>query len=185
MKYFDRRSAIGVLALAGLGIAGGRAGAASSGLFQASHPGGGPPVESTAGPAISSSDVAPPTVPLHPSRVSIVWLPGLNDKIDNSVVTHGNSRIASELARDVNSAPFVPDAGGIMCPLDDGTNARLYFMYPHRRMRQINADLSGCSFITEPGYGSRSSTIRFRQDMTTLAPKAWRAYIASNPDPTG
>jgi hypothetical protein len=122
----------------------------------------------------SSSGPSLPTVPQHPSGVSIVWLPGLNNRSDKAVVTYGSSRIASALADDVNTAPLVADGVvATMCPNDDGTSARLYFKYHHRATRLVYADLSGCSSITASSNVSLSSTAKFRRDLSTLAPRAW------------
>jgi hypothetical protein len=79
----------------------------------------------------------------------------------------------------------VPNAETYMCPDDDGTGVRLYFMYAEAATRRIDADLSGCSWITTPGDGTRASTPTFREDMSTLAPLPWRAYLAPDADPSG
>ena len=127
-----------------------------------------------------------PTVSRHPASVIIVWLPGLNSKRCEAVVTRGGSRIASDLARDIDSAPVARTRGVINCPDDDGTTARLYFKFDHNQpMEEIDAPLSGCAWITAAGPSSRASTAQFGADLRTLAPPAWRAYLPPDPDPSG
>ena len=126
-----------------------------------------------------------PSVLAHPSAVAVVWLPGLNSRACKAVLTRGNAHIGSTLASDIDGARVVPNAETYMCPDDDGTGVRLYFMYAHGATRRIDADLSGCSWITAPVDGTRASTPRFREDMSTLAPLPWRAYLAPNADPSG
>jgi hypothetical protein len=121
----------------------------------------------------------------HPSAVAVVWLPGLNSGACKAVLTRGNAHMAATLAGDIDGARVVPDADTYMCPDDDGTGARLYFMYAHGATQRIDGDLSGCSWITAPGDGTRASTPKFRQDMSTLAPLPWRAYLAPDADPSG
>jgi hypothetical protein len=140
---------------------------------------------SAVGPSIGVG-AAPPTVSSHPSGVTVIWLPGLNDKTCRAVLVKGGARRAGALARAIDAARFTPHAATIMCPMDDGTVARLYFSFSHRRPTQrIDADLSGCSWITAPGRGARASSSQFRSAMTALAPPAWRPYVAASPDPSG
>jgi hypothetical protein len=164
-------------------VAGAGAGVVSSSLVPATHLRGAVCVVSGNSFIVPSppSVTTPPTVSPHPSGADVVWLPGLNSKTCKAVLTRGSSHIASDLARDIDHAPVDLNSGGIFCPSDDGTSARLYFRYAHDTTQRINAELSGCSWITAPGDASRSSTAQFRKDMTTLAPSAWRSYIAPQP----
>ena len=74
----------------------------------------------------------------------------------------------------------------VNCPMDDGTSVRMYFTYgPRDDLRRVDADLSGCSYLSARGAGGRSSTAGFRQALGTLAPGAWRPYVSPTPDPTG
>jgi hypothetical protein len=117
--------------------------------------------------------------------VAVVWLPGLNSRACKAVLTRGNAHIASALASDIDEGWVVPNADTYMCPDDDGTSARLYFTYAQGATWRIDADLSGCSWITAPGDGTRASTPKFREDISTLAPLPWRAYLAPDADPSG
>jgi hypothetical protein len=123
---------------------------------------------------------SPPSVSAHPSAVEIVWIPGLNDKRCQSVLTRGGAHVAAALASTVNHAPVIPKGALYACPADDGTSVRIYFSFGDDRPAQrIDADLTGCSWISAPGEGRRSSTSRFRNALDQRAPSAWRRYFAS------
>jgi hypothetical protein len=123
----------------------------------------------------------PVTVPLHPSGVETVWLPGLNDKVCKAVLVKGSAAVASDLARDIDAAPVVANGDEYMCPNDDGAAARLYFTYGgHHPAQRVDAQLSGCRWITAPDNGTRTSTTQFNQDLSTLAPSAWRRYFPTS-----
>ena len=161
------------------------AGAASSSLIPATHLHGAVCVVSGASPSTSHPGATPPSVPAHPTSVSIVWLPGLNSTACKAVLTRGNAHIASALASEIDGARVVQNASTYQCRYDDSTSAHLYFMYPHGSADRIDAALGGCSWITAPGDASRGSTSQYRQDMSALAPKAWHSYVAPNPDTFG
>jgi hypothetical protein len=161
------------------------AGVAPSSLVPATHLRGAVCVVSENISISSPPGAMSPSVLAHPSAVAVVWLPGLNSKSCNAVLTRGNGHSASALASDIDGARVVPSADTYTCPDDDGTGARFYFMYAHGATQRIDADLSGCSWITAPGDGTRASTPKFREDMSTLAPLAWRGYLAPNPEPSG
>jgi hypothetical protein len=93
-------------------------------------------------------------------------------------VTQGGSRIASDLARDIDRAPVLPRNTVSSCPDDDGTTARLYFKIDHEQpMEQLDAHLSGCAWITAIGDSSKASTAAFRADLRRLAPRTWQVYL--------
>jgi hypothetical protein len=161
-----------------------QAGGASPKLMPATARHGGTCV--VAGSAASTTGTTPPpSVSPHPSAVDVIWLPGLNDTDCKAVLVKGTARIASDLARDIDSARFVPGGRTFFCPFDDGTAARLYFMYGHRSPLRIDAELNGCAWITAPGEGDRSPTSQFRQDLATLAPPRWRSYLSRAGDSSG
>jgi hypothetical protein len=161
------------------------AGVAPSSLVPATHLRGAVCVVSGHTSISSPPGTTSPSVLAHPAAVAVVWLPGLNSRACTAVLTRGNAHMASTLASDIEGARVVPNADTYTCPDDDGTGARLYFTYAHGATQRIDADLSGCSWITAPGHGTRASTPKFRQDMSTLAPLPWRAYLAPNADPSG
>ena len=161
------------------------AGVTPSSLVPATHLRGAVCVVSGDNSSSSPPGTTSPSVLVHPSAVAVVWLPGLNSGACKAVLTRGNAHIASILASDIDEARVVPNADTYMCPDDDGTGARLYFTYAQGATRRIDADLSGCSWITDRGDGTRASTPKFREDMSTLAPLAWRAYLAPNADSSG
>jgi hypothetical protein len=186
MRIIGRTAAAtGVVAMVGMGMACGRAAAAPSSLIPATHLSGPVCVVSDYSPISDSSSKTPPTVSAHPVGVTVIWLPGLNSKTCKAAMTRGNAHIASALASDIDHASVVPNSTTIVCPADDGTSARLYFTYSRGAMQRIDADLSGCAWITAPGDASRRSNAQFRKNMATLAPSAWRGYVAPDPDPTG
>jgi hypothetical protein len=160
------------------------AGVTPSSLVPATHLRGAECVVSGDTSISSPPGTTSPSVLAHPSAVAAVWIPGLNSRACKAVLTRGNAHIASTLASDIDGARVVPNADTYMCPDDDDRGARLYFMYAHGATRRIDADLSGCSWITDPGDGTRASTPKFREDMSTLAPLPWRAYLAPNADPS-
>jgi hypothetical protein len=161
------------------------AGVNPSSLVPATHLRGAVCVVSGDNSISSSPGRMSPSVLAHPSAVDIVWLPGLNSRACKAVLTRGTAHIASTLTSDIDGARVVPNADTYMCPDDDGTGARLYFMYADGATQRIDADLSGCSWITAPGDGARSSTSMFRQDMSILAPRPWRSYLAPDVDRSG
>ena len=161
------------------------AGVTPSSLVPATHLRGAVCVVSGDNSSSSSPGTTSPSVLAHPSAVAVVWLPGLNSRACKAVLTRGNAHIASTLASDIDEARVVPNADTYMCPDDDGTGARLYFMYAQGATQRIDADLSGCPWITAPGDGTRASTPKFREDMSILAPPPWRAYLAPDADPSG
>jgi hypothetical protein len=186
MKILGRTAAMGVLALAGMGMTGGQAGATSSGLVPAAHLNGAECLVSGIGAIPSHSGTAPPTLSAHPSGVEIIWLPGEFSKTCKAVLTRGNAHIASALASDIDEAPVVKPGGPTYCNvLDDRTSARLYFTYINLSTQRIDDYLSECGSITGSGGGgvSRSPANQFLRDMTTLAPAAWRVDVAPYPDP--
>jgi hypothetical protein len=136
---------------------------------------------STSSPAGTTSQ----SVLAQPSAVAVVWLPGLNSRAGKAVLTRGNARIASTLASDIDGARVLQNADTYMCPDDDATSTRLYFMFAHGITQRIDAHLSGCSRVTGPGEGTRASTPVFREDMSTLAPRSWRSHLAPDADPSG
>ncbi len=156
-----------------------------SSLVPATHLSGAVCVVSGNSATSAHTGTTPFSVPAHPDGVDVVWLPGLDDKSCKAVLTRGTVHVASALASDINGAPVVPAGRLVNCPMDDGTSARLYFTYRHGATERVDADLSGCSYMTVPGHAGRSSSAPFRRDLTTLAPSAWRAYVSANPDPTG
>jgi hypothetical protein len=161
------------------------AGVTPSSLVPATHPRGVVCVVSGNTSISSPPGTTPPPVLAHPSAVAVVWLPGFNSRACKAVLTRGNAHLASALASDIDGAPVVPNANTYTCPDDDGTGARLYFMYAHGATQRIDADLGDCSWITDPGDGTRASTPQFREDMSTLAPLPWRARLATNADASG
>jgi hypothetical protein len=170
--------------LAAVMVGGGVGPASAASLIPPTHVRNG--VCGVTGTTPSTVGTAAPSVSSRPTGVSVVWLPGLNDKSCKAVLVKGRSGIATALARDIDIARIIPHAGTYSCPVDDGTAARLYFTYGrHRAVQRVDADLSGCAWITAPGRGARASSSRFRRDMTTLAPSAWRPYISPTPDPSG
>lgn len=121
-----------------------------------------------------------PMVASHPTSVTVVWTPGLNDKACKAAITKGQGPAASDLAQDIDSARFVPDGIGYSCPFDDYTSAQLYFQYGrYATIERIGVQLGGRSWISSPGSGTRESSSQFRSDLTTLAPSAWRPYFAN------
>jgi hypothetical protein len=123
---------------------------------------------------------AAPMVTPHPTSVTVVWTPGLDDRACKAAITKGQGPAASDLAQDIDSARFVPDGIGYSCPFDDYTSAQLYFQYGGRAtVERIGVQLGGCSWISSPGSGTRESSSQFRSDLTTLAPSAWRPYLAN------
>jgi hypothetical protein len=160
---------------------------ASSNLIPATHLSGAECVVSGTSAIPSHPGTTPPTVSSHPSGVEIVWLPGLYGMACQAVLTRGNAHIASDLGSDIDHAPVVVARGPISCNVqDDRTSVRLYFTYARRSTQRIDDYLSECGSITDSGGGgtSRSPTNQFLRDMTTLAPAAWRVYVAPYPDPT-
>ena len=88
MKILGRTAAMGVLALAGMGMTGGQeAGATSSGLVPAAHLNGAECLVSGTGAIPSHLGTAPPTLSAHPSGVEIVWLPGEFSKTCKAVLS--------------------------------------------------------------------------------------------------
>jgi hypothetical protein len=67
----------------------------------------------------------PPTLPLNPISVDVVWTPGPNDKVCKSVQVRANTRTASKLARDIDHAALDANAAGMFCLADDGTRVLL------------------------------------------------------------
>jgi hypothetical protein len=161
------------------------AGVTASGLVPATHLRGAMCVVSGNTSISSPPGTTPPSVLAHPSAVAVVWLPGLNSKACKAVLTRGNAHLASALGGDIDGARVLPNADTYMCPDDDGTGARLYFVYAHGATQRIDAELGGCSWITAPGDGTRASTPKFREDMSTLAPLPWRSHLAPYADPSG
>ena len=161
------------------------AGVTPSSLVPATHLRGAVCIVSGNNSLSSPPGTTSPSVLAHPSAVAVVWLPGLNSRACKAVLTRGNAHIAATLASDIDGARVVQNADTYMCPDNDGTSARLYFMFAHGATQRIDADLSGCSWIKAPGDGTRASTPVFREDMSMLAPRSWRSYLAPNADPSG
>jgi hypothetical protein len=188
MKNLGRTAAVSALALVSMGMIGGQAGAASSGLIPATYLNGAECVVSGTNAIPSHPSTTPPTLSAHPSGVDIVWLPGLQSKTCKAVLTRGNAHFASALASAIDDAPMVKPGPPFSCNVnDDLTSARLYFTYVRRSTQRIDDHLSECGSITGSGDRgvSRSPTDQFLRDMTTLAPAAWWAYVAPYPDPRG
>jgi hypothetical protein len=116
------------------------AGVTPSSLVPATHVRGAVCVVSGHASLSSPPGTTAPPVLAHPSAVAVVWLPGLNSRACKAVLTRGNAHIAAALASDIDGARVVPNAETYMCPDDDGTGARLYFMYAHGATQRIDAE---------------------------------------------
>ena len=113
------------------------------------------------------------TVDPHPSAVTLVWLPGLNQRPCHSERASYGPQLAGRLADDVDRAPAFPP-GAFSCPMDDGSSLDLYFAYPGTDRREyVRVDLTGCSAISAPGRAVRRSTEELHRDLAPLVPSDW------------
>jgi hypothetical protein len=119
----------------------------------------------------------PPTVPLNPRSVDLVWTPGPNDKVCKSVQVRGDTRTASKLARDIDHAAPDANAAGMFCLADDGTRVLLYFDYQGTTVGPVIVQLSGCGWVYTAGSEMRHITTQLRIDLRPLAPSHWRRQL--------
>ncbi|MBN9619014.1 MAG: hypothetical protein J0H43_04705 [Actinobacteria bacterium] len=94
------------------------------------------------------------SVPAGPIAITIVWLPGLNAVPCQAVLTRSGAALARHLAADVDLARPVGD-GTYNCAADDESGLRLYFSYSGRRVSVVDASLSGCHWLSAPGWKAR------------------------------
>jgi hypothetical protein len=129
---------------------------------------------------MTGSPVRPssPTVsPQWPGGVSARWVPNLNWKHAQPVVTHGSAVLARELRYDIATARVFP-RGEFSCPIDVGVAARLT-LHLANIVEHAVATLTGCATVTVPGHRACFVTKALRHDLATIAPKRWRQYLDS------
>jgi hypothetical protein len=119
----------------------------------------------------------PPTVPLNPTSVDLVWTPGLNDKVCKSVQVRGNTGTASKIARDIDHAAPDANAAGMFCLADDGTRVLVYFGYQGTTVGPVIIQLSGCGWVYAAGSEMRQITTQLRIDLLPLTPLHWKRYL--------
>jgi hypothetical protein len=122
----------------------------------------------------------PATVPARPTGVVADWLPGLDDRRCRAARTEAGVTSAASLAADIDAAPAVPAGAVYHCPMDDGTAVRLHFLGGRRRVTvTLRVGLSGCGLVTAAGAAARRPTASLRAALRSLAPAAWRSYLAA------
>jgi len=117
----------------------------------------------------------PLLVGAHPTGVAVVWLPGLNATTCKATVTVGTSKVADDLALDIDQAPLANP--GVVCPNDDGSAAVLYVTFKIAPTEMIHISLDGCGWITMRGTAGRMKTAQLASNLLPLAPPMWRTYL--------
>jgi hypothetical protein len=117
------------------------------------------------------------TVRADPHAVVALWLPGLNQKLCATEITHRGATVAVRLAADIRRAPVFP-SGTFNCANDDGSAVELIFSYDGPPAEQVLVGLSGCSRITAPHRAAREVTPQLMRDLSGLAPARWTKYFA-------
>lgn len=111
-----------------------------------------------------------------PTRVALVWVPGLDTRPCAAVLSHAGQRVARQLAAAVDTAPPVPDGMGVGVA-GDGMEVRLYFDYPGRTAEQVTVGLGGAGHVGAPGRDLRELTDALAAVLRPLAPPAWRPRL--------
>lgn len=121
-----------------------------------------------------------PIVDAHTTGAVIIWLPGMNSKACLAYLTLLSAAAARDLARRINSAPAYP-TGELSCNFDM-TAASVYFRVagsPGNVGQHIALGLSGCGGISAERRWPRKITAGMLEpDLGTVAPPAWRPYLA-------
>jgi hypothetical protein len=176
----------GVTAMAGCTAPGPPSGAPADAAVWADVPTAAPPTAVTDGGcgvagATGDGRVASkaPLVRVDPTPHGVVgvWLPGLNQRPCEAVLTRSGMDVATRLAADIAAAPAM-SPGRYVCPHDDASAVELTFTYiwfggpdPHPGMgERATVKLSGCASITAPGRSARRLTDELRADLAAIAP---------------
>jgi hypothetical protein len=115
----------------------------------------------------------------HPTGATILWLPGLNSKACAIATTHLGAAPAAALARAITRAPTISNGAVFHCPADDGTRASVTFTYAHHRSApHLVVDLAGCRSIGQSGKEQKSLTTGVSHALASVAPCAWKSYVA-------
>lgn len=97
-----------------------------------------------------------PWVDEHPTGAVVLWVPGINAKPCQMFLTRLDSQQAGVLAQAVRTAGAGLH-GVVNCPMDDGSSATVYFIYPDRPLAEVvRFELSGCGGLSAPGRTSRT-----------------------------
>jgi hypothetical protein len=108
----------------------------------------------------------------HPVGVTLVWLPGLNQRPCRSVMTRENAPVASRLQAELDAARAFPHRA-INCPMDDGAAVDLYFDYDHGLSEFVQVGLAGCAPAVAPHRTARMGFGALVAELLAIAPPAW------------
>lgn len=91
----------------------------------------------------------------NPSGAEALWLPGLNARHCQALLTDlSRSRARSVAQAVMDSRPF--PAGNFNCPMDDASGVTVFLTYPDRsRAEVVRVKLAGCGGLTAPGRDLR------------------------------
>jgi hypothetical protein len=117
------------------------------------------------------------TVRPDPRRATIAWLPGLNSKTCQAMLTVLSGSAAAALAAAVDQSPVVTRTGVTNCPFGDGTAAELYFAYRRSPTVVVDVALNGCTGISASDGRGRELDAAVQGDLFAAAPAAWQGYL--------